>query len=406
MSFLTFLRVNWLFLLAGFILTLTSSYGQTFFISLFAGGIMTDFALTDGQWGGIYTVGTLASAGTMVWAGTLVDKFRVRVLGTVVFAGLAAACFFMAAVPDALLLIPAIFFLRLFGQGMSSHLAVVSMARWFVAGRGKALATASMGFAAGQAVLPILFVALLATMDWRALWVVAGCIVVATIPLVGLLLRAERTPQSLAKDEQAAGMDNRHWTRMDVMRHPLFWLMVPALLGPPAWGTALWFQQVHLSEVKGWSLAAFVALFPLFTLVNIGSNFGTGWAIDRFGTARIVPIYMLPFALSFVIIALAPGIGTAALGMVVLGVGQGLQATLPGAFWAEFYGTRYIGAIKAAAAAIMVFGSAIGPGVSGLLIDWGVDFPAQMIGYAVFFVGAAVLATLGVSRAARSLPAA
>ena len=219
MTFLSFLRTNWLFLLAGFLLTLTSSYGQTFFISLFAGGIMTDFALTDGQWGGIYTVGTLASAGTMVWAGTLVDRFRVRVLGTAVFAGLAAACFFMAAVPNALALIPAIFFLRLFGQGMSSHLAVVSMARWFVAGRGKALAVASMGFAAGQAVLPILFVALLATMDWRALWVVAGCIVVATIPLVGLLLRAERTPQSLAKDEQAAGMDNRHWTRMDVMRH-------------------------------------------------------------------------------------------------------------------------------------------------------------------------------------------
>ncbi|MCB5199200.1 MFS transporter [Loktanella sp. TSTF-M6] len=403
MNFVSFVRTNWLFLLAGFILTLTSSYGQTFFISLFAGGIMDDFGLTDGQWGGLYTLGTTASAITMIWAGTLVDRFRVRVIGTLVFAGLAAACFFMAAVPNAALLVLAIFFLRLFGQGMSSHLATVSMARWFVAGRGKALAVASMGYSVGQAVLPIVFVALLITTDWRTLWVVAGVIVVVTIPLMGLLLRQERTPQSLAKDEQAAGMHGRHWTRADVLRHPLFWLMVPALLGPPAWGTALWFQQVHLTEVKGWTLAGFVALFPLFTVISIASNFATGWAIDRFGSGRIVPFYMLPFALAFGIIALAPSIPIAALGMAVLGIGQGLQSTLPGAFWAEFYGTRHIGAIKAAAAAIMVFGSAIGPGVSGYLIDWGVDFPAQMIGYLVFFLIAAAMATLGVTRARASL---
>ena len=132
MGFLRFLRANWLFLLAGFVLTLTSSYGQTFFISLFAGEIMADFGLSDGQWGGIYTLGTTASAITMVWAGTLVDRFRVRALGTLVLLALAGACLFMAAVPNAGLLVLAIFFLRLFGQGMSSHLATVAMARWFV----------------------------------------------------------------------------------------------------------------------------------------------------------------------------------------------------------------------------------------------------------------------------------
>ncbi|GAD56236.1 permeases of the major facilitator superfamily [Limimaricola cinnabarinus LL-001] len=89
----------------------------------------------------------------------------------------------------------------------------------------------------------------------------------------------------------------------------------------------------------------------------------------------------------------------------MLGFGTGAQAVLPGAFWAEFYGTRHIGAIKSAAAAVMVFGSAVGPGISGLLIDRGVDFPDQMLGIAAYLGLAGLLAALGVRRAARLLPA-
>ena len=406
MSFIHFVRANWLFLLAGFTLTVTSSYGQTFFISLFAGQIMADFGLSNGQWGGIYTLGTTASAITMVWAGTLVDRFRVRALGTLVLLALAAACLFMAAVPNAALLVLTIFFLRLFGQGMSSHLAVVAMARWFVASRGKALSIASMGFAVGQAVLPVIFVALMMTWHWRTLWVVAGGIVLLTVPLMTALLRQERTPQSMAKDEQAAGMNGLHWTRGQVLRHPLFWLMVPALLGPPAWGTALFFQQVHMTAIKGWPLAGFVALFPIYTGVIIAATFATGWSLDRIGTARLVPFYMLPFAVGFALMAGAGSLFAAGIALLVLGVGQGMQSTLPAAFWAEFFGTQHIGSIKAAAAGIMVFGSAIGPGISGFLIDQGIDFPQQMWGYSVYFVFAALVATIGVTGAQKSLSAA
>ncbi len=399
MKYLSFLRDNAPWLLAGFLLTFTSSYGQTYFISIFAGEIMGAFDLSHGQWGGIYTAGTTASALAMVWSGTLTDRFRVRSLGTVVMLLLAASCLAMATVPGAFLLVGVVFALRLTGQGMMSHLAIVAMARWFVATRGQALSVASMGFAVAQAVLPLLFVALLARFDWRLLWVFAALSVVATIPVVVLLLRHERTPQSMAESAQVRGMAGRHWTRPEMLRHWLFWLMIPALLGPPAWGTALFFQQVHLTEVKGWRLAEFVALFPLYTAVLIGATFASGWAIDRFGTGRIVPLYMLPFAASFLVLAEVQTIGGAAVGMVLLGLGSGIQATLPGAFWAEYFGTRHIGAIKAAATAIMVLGSALGPGITGALIDLGIDFPRQMNWIGGFFGIAAILGAVGVARA-------
>ena len=396
MAYLQFIRANWLFLLAGFLLTFTSSYGQTYFISLFAGDIKGSFGLSDGEWGGIYTIGTTLSAITMVWAGVLTDRFRVRRLSFWVMIALATACLAMAAVPNWIALIFVIYALRLTGQGMMSQLGAVAMVRWFEATRGKALSLSSMGFAMGQAILPVVFVALFAIFHWRSLWVLAAVLVLVTMPVMLALLRQERTPQSMAETTQVAGMDGMHWTRMQMMRHGLFWLMIPMIIGPAAWGTALFFQQVHLTEVKGWSLVSFVALMPLYTVTSVISTFVSGWAVDRFGVNRVTPVQMLPFALSFAVLAYADTIFVAGIGLMIFGVGQGMQATATSVFWAEFYGTRYIGSIKAVAAALMVFGSAIGPGITGLFIDLGVNFPEQMIPIAIYYVIAAVMATAGV----------
>lgn len=403
MDYLRFLRENYLFLLAGFLLTFTSSYGQTYFISLFAAEIMADYHLTDGQWGGIYTIGTTLSAITMIWAGMLTDRFRVRSLSLWVMAGLAMACLAMSLATHWVVLIGVIFALRLMGQGMLSQLGSVAMARWFVRTRGKALSLSSMGFAMGQAVLPIAFVSLMLWVGWRNLWVLAAALVLLTIPVMRLLLKQERTPQSMAASDQTTGMLGQHWTRTQVLRSGLFWLMVPMVLGPSAWGTALFFQQVHLTEVKGWSLASYVALLPVMIVFSIAFTFISGWAIDRFGAKWVVPFQMLPFAGAFAIMAGANSLSVAGVALAIFGVGQGMQPTTSAAFWAEFYGTQHLGAIKAAAAALMVFGSAIGPGVTGWLIDLGIDFPDQMMAMAVYYLIAAALATAGILRYQRDL---
>ena len=386
---------------AGVLLTFLSSFGQTFFISVFAGAIRAEFGLSHGAWGGLYTLGTTAAAIVMIWAGGLTDIFRVRVLGPAVLAGLALAALAMAVNPWLVLLPVVVFLLRLFGQGMSTHLALVAMARWFTATRGKALSIASVGYAVGEALLPLIFVAAMAVLDWRYLWLVAAGIAVLGVPVLMRLLRQERTPQSLAEAYSATGMQGRHWTRREALFNPLFWFMAPAILGPSAFITAFFFHQVYLAEVKGWHHIQLVALFPVYTGVSLLSMFAAGWALDKWGTARIMPFYQLPMAVGFAVLSVSSTINGALLGLIFLGLTVGAHSTLPSAFWAEFYGTRHIGAIKAMATAVLVLGSAIGPGLTGILIDQGISLSTQFLWIAVFFVSVCVLVWIGITRALR-----
>ena len=395
MHFFDFIRNNLAWLGAGALLAFLSSFGQTFFISIFSGHIRAEFGLSHAAWGGIYSLGTGASAFVMIWAGISSDYIRTRTLGTVVILALAISCIGMAHLYLVALLPLIIFALRLLGQGMCSHLAVVAMSRWFVASRGRALSIAGMGYSVAEATLPVLFVFLMGFMHWRSLWWVAAITLILATPLLRFLLNQERAPQSVAQDALSLGMKSRHWTRSEALRHPLFWCMVPALLGPSAFSTAFFFQQVHFAEIKDWQHMTLVSFFPFFTASSVLMMVISGWALDRFGTARLIGFYQLPMICAFLCFAFADSLFIFVLGLFFLSMTSGSNATLPNAFWAEFYGTKHLGALKAMAAAIMVLGSAIGPGITGLLIDLGAGLEMQYIWVSAFFAFATASMLVG-----------
>jgi MFS family permease len=399
-----FLRANAPWLAAGFLLTFASSFGQTFFISVFAGEIRAPFDLSHGAWGSIYAIATTSSAVVMIWAGSLTDRFRVRHIGLGVLIGLALAAASMAWIAELWMLVAAIFLLRLFGQGLMGHAAMVAMARWFVATRGRAVSIAGLGVAMGEALLPITFVALLGVFDWRLLWLVAAGTLLALAPVLWSLLRHERKPQSFAQEGGGTGMQNRMWTRGAAFRHPVFWLMIPALMGPAAWNTAFFFQQVHLAEAKGWAHVTLVSLFPLYTATSVAFMLFAGWLVDRIGSTRLATIYLLPMAAGYLVFALAGSVPVGALGITLIGAGVGMHMTMMATFWAEVFGTRHLGSIRAMMAAFMVFGTALGPAITGALIDLGFDFSTQSLGIGVYFCVAAALAARAGKQAAHAFP--
>lgn len=373
-----FLFDNRRWLVTGAFLSFAASFGQTWFISLFAGEIRAAYGLTNGQWGALYTGATLVSAAVLLSRGALADTMRLSRLApltAILFAGAAAL---MALGQSVWLLGLAVFLLRFCGQGMLSHISVTAMGRWFVATRGRAVAIAGLGHPLGEALLPLPFVLALGAFGWRATWgLTAGVILFVVTPLLLLLLAQDRAPLGQAGPATAPGLGGRHWHRRDVLGHWLFLALVPLLLTPGFIGTVVFFHQVHVSEVKGWSLTQMAPGYAVFAGGTVAMSLVAGWACDRFGAERLLPVSLVPMALAMFLIGPAgsPLAWIAALGIMALT--QGISSALWGALLPTIYGTEHLGSVRALCAAIMVLSTAIGPGITGALIDFGVPFPQQ-----------------------------
>jgi MFS family permease len=398
MQTLTFLRDNARWVAGGFLLTFFSSFGQTYFISLSAGDIRAEYGLSHGGFGTLYMLATLASAATLPQLGKIVD--RISVASTVLLAApvLAVACILMAWSSSLVLLVIAVYLLRLFGQGMFTHIAMTAMGRWFAAQRGRAISLTAIGVNLGEAVFPISFVGVAALLGWRGSWLLAaGVLLVVALPVIYGLLKVERTPQSVALDPDRPAA--RDWTRAEVVRDPLFWASLSGVLAPPFIGTTIFFHQVYLSELRGWEPSVFAASFAIMSSMTILFALIAGQLVDRFSATRLLPSFLVPLSLSCFVLASTDAPWGAYAFMALMGISYGFSSTLFGALWPELYGSKHLGGIRSLIVAFMVFATAMGPGLTGALIDAGISYPGQIAAMGVYSVAVIMIMTL-VSRRA------
>lgn len=378
MKTLAFLRAEPRFLSFGFFTAFFASFGQTFFIALFSAELREAFSLSHGGFGAVYSLATLTSAVLMVWLGRLIDRFDLRHYTAVVCAGMALACLAMAGVPSGGLvyLFGAVLLLRLFGQGLLTHVSVTAMARYFEATRGRALAIGRLGATAGEAVFPILTVALVAALGWRWTWGAIGlALAVLLVPLMFWLLRGHETRHGAflreLDDETPERKARRHWTRREVLRDAAFWLVMPLMLAQSFIVTGVLFHQVHLAASKGWSLALFASSYSVYAGFTLVALLVAGHLVDRIGSPRLLPLVKLPLAGGLLALAGADAPAMAFLFMALAGLTAGAFSVAAAAYFAEVYGLRHIGGIRALVAGLMVLSSAGSPAVMGWLIDAG-----------------------------------
>ncbi len=377
LTFLRFLGGNARWLAGGILLTFFSSVGQTFFIASFAGDIRSDFDLTHGGFGLIYMVATLGSAATLVFIGRIADDLAVVKVAVGLILLLAASAILMATARNVALLLISIYFLRLFGQGMMSHTAMVAMGKWFVKERGRAVSITITGHQLGEGILPLLIVSLLAMTSWRNAWLLAAAtLLLLALPLSYLWLRVPRTPSIADRDNQESG---RQWTRAEVLRDTPFWVVCTGVLAPAFIGTAVFFHQVHLGELKGWPPAVIAGSFAVMSITSVMVGLVTGQLIDRFSARLLLPFFLLPLACGCIVLSLAEHPGSMSFFMFLLGCSYGVSNAVFGAIWPEVYGTRHLGAVRSVVSAAMVFASALGPGLTGWLIDAGIGFERQLL---------------------------
>ncbi len=392
------------FLAFGFLLSFTSSAGQTFFIGLFGPAVRSAFELGHTEWGSLYLIGTLASALILPWTGQLIDRVDLRLYVALVLLGLASACFVMNMASSIAVLALAIFLLRQMGQGLTSHAAATSMARYHGPDRGKALAIASIGMAVGEAILPILAVLAIAALGWRATYGWAGlAIVVVLLPASLWLLgdhreRHEQHLATLASPKAASSSSARDHTRRQVLSELRFYAILPAFVAPSFIMTALFFHHLTLADGKGWSATWMTGQYWVFAICAILSSLASGPLIDRFTAMRVMPLFLLPCTMALVLLTPADAPLWLLPYLALLGLTSGLAFTGFSALWAELYGAKHLGAIRSLASAISVFASALGPVTLGLFLDANVQMETVCLGFASY----CLIATLMLVQVLRS----
>jgi MFS family permease len=392
---LTFYRQNARWLLGGFMLTCFSGFGQTYFISIWGSEIRAAFQLSHGDFGLIYMIATLGSALVLPFVGRLVDIASVATTSVIVIVMLVIATLTMSQANSLPVLFFAIFMLRLFGQGMMTHTAMTAMGRWYASNRGKAVSITTIGHQFSEAIAPTVFVSLAVVYGWRESWLIAGaCLLLVALPLIYVLMRVDRLPQSRTVQESPLSQHVRHWTRGEMLRDPNFWLTAAGVFSPAFIGTSIFFHQDYLIEVNGWSPSLYYSSFALMASTTVLVSLATGYAVDRWSAVHVLPLFMIPLGLSCFVLGLFSAPPTIVAFMILLGVSYGMSSTLFGAIWPEVYGTRHLGSLRAVTVSLMVFMSAAGPGVTGWLIDLGIPFSRQLLFIGVFCFGAVVLMTI------------
>ena len=372
----------------GFLLTFSSSIGQTFFISLFAGEIRNELNLSHGMFGTFYSAATLTSALVFLWFGKFTDQFNLILLGFIAFVALSLFSFMLANANTLFLLFLSVLGLRFFGQGLLGHVAITAMACWFSKKRGQAISFAALGYSLGEAILPILVAFFFTLLTWREMWfAVCLCIILIFLPLLywlGKCIKSQSVVNSKNYFIEKKDTSYVSWTRAQVLKDLRFYQIIPGLLASPFIITGVLFHQVHLVETKSWSLKMFASCYPLYAFSAAGIILAAGWVVDRLSAVYLLRFYLLPLGFGLILLATTDKTYIAPIFMLLAGGTAGAATIVMGALWVELYGTDYLGSIRSMGFAIMVISTSIAPGLIGLLMDIGVTLETQFFILAIY----------------------
>ena len=357
----------------GFIFTFFSSFGQSFFLGLFNSSIRDTLSITQGQFGSIYASATLLSSFLLIWVGKKIDDINIFKFAFFVTLLLSFSCFFFSKISSIVFLFLAIFLMRFSGQGMMSHTATTTISRYFTKSRGKALSTCWFGLSTAEFILPVLIVYLLTITTWQNIWISISLLVLIFLPITSfaLIKKLNFDSREEIKNEEIKEKDIKQWKRIEVLKDYRFYIVCLNMLAMPWIATGVFVYQSFITESKDWGTFVIAQSFMIYSILSVITLLVSGFLIDKFTSRRLLIFMNLPLMCSVVVLIFFNNPYSAFVFLGLIGISNGFANVLGSSTWAEIYGVKYIGSIKALTTALMVFSTAFGTALFGLLIDKG-----------------------------------
>ena len=357
----------------GFIFTFFSSFGQSFFLGLFNSSIRETLSISHGQFGSIYASATLLSSFVLVWVGKKIDDMNISKFALYVVILLSISSFLFSKISSITFLFFAIFLMRLSGQGLMSHSASTTVSRYFEKSRGKALSTSWLGLSSAEFIMPLTIVFLLTFIDWRTLWISISLLIILVLPVIIFL-----TVRDVKLDtRENFSLNNKlikkikQWKRIEVLKDYRFYIITINMLAMPSIATGTFVYQSFITSSKGWGPYIIAQSFMVYSILSLITLFISGFLIDKFSSRRLLFFMNIPLIFSVFVLYNYSAPISSFIFLGLIGISNGFANVLGTSTWAEIYGVKYIGSIKALTTSLMVFSTAFGTALFGLLIDKG-----------------------------------
>ncbi len=366
-----FKSLNFKVILFGFIFTFFSSFGQSFFLGLFNSSIRDALSITHGQFGSIYASATLLSSFILVWVGKKIDDFNILKFASYVIALLAISCFLFSKISSIVFLFFSIFLMRLSGQGLMSHTATTTIARFFEKSRGRALSTTWLGLSLAEFILPLLIIFLLTFVDWRNIWILISIFVIVVLPIISfsLVKNVKLDSREASSIKEIEKKEIKQWKRIEVLKDYRFYIICLSMLAMPSIATGTFVYQSFIVSSKNWGPYVIAQSFMVYSILSVITLFLSGFLIDKFSSRKLLIYMNIPLLFSTLVLYYFDSPISSFCFLGLIGISNGLSNVLGSATWAEIYGVKYIGSIKALTTAFMVFSTALGTASFGILID-------------------------------------
>ena len=382
------LSLNKKVILFGFIFTFFSSFGQSYFLGLFNTSIREALSISHGQFGSIYASATLFSSFILIWVGKKIDDFSAIKFAYFVIISLSISSFIFSKINSIVFLFLAIFLMRLFGQGLMSHTASTTVSRYFDKSRGKALSTSWLGLSLAEFILPVLIVYFLTFIHWRELWIGFSLLIILFLPVASMFLINNLNINSRESDSNNNSREDtiKQWSRREVLKDYKFYIICGNLLAMPWIFTGFAVFQSFVQISKGWGPYVIAQSFMAYSICSVLTLFITGILIDKFSSRKLLIFTNIPMLIAALMLIVFDHPIVSFIFLGLLGMTNGFANVLGTSTWAELYGVRFIGGIKAMTSALMVFSTAFGTALYGFLIDKGFGIE-QIATFSAIYVG-------------------
>ena len=357
----------------GFIFTFFSSFGQSFFLGIFNSSIRNELSITHGQFGSIYASATLTSSFILIWLGKKIDDISISKFAFLVILLLAFSCFFFSKISTVPILFIAILLMRFSGQGMMSHTATTTISRFFTKSRGKALSTGWFGLSTAEFILPVLMIYLLSIIDWKNIWLIISICILIFLPITSYFLTKDLNFDSREKSNNDTSTDENYkqWKRIEVIKDYRFYILCANMLAMPSIATGTFVYQSFILSSKNWGPYIIAQSFMVYSILSVLTLILSGFLIDKFTSRKILIFMNIPLFFAAVVLFSFNQPFSSFILFGLIGISNGLCNVLGSSTWAEIYGVKHIGSIKALTTALMVFATASGTAIFGVLIDKG-----------------------------------